>query len=615
MSLFVELKRRNVFRVAIAYIVMAWLVMQVTDVILNNISAPSWVFQTILLLLGIGFLVAMFFAWAFELTPEGLKREHEVDRSQSITPQTGQKLNKLIFTLMGLAIAYFAYDKFVLGVSRDAALVEATTQAVTEQAAAEAAEVPVPEETATEIDRSIAVLPFADMSPNRDQEYFSDGLSEELLNLLVKVPDLKVAARTSSFSFKGQNLEIPEIAERLKVAHVLEGSVRTAGNRVRITAQLIQASDGYHLWSETYDRELENIFAIQDEISAAVVEQLKITLLGEAPHAAKVDPEAYALFLRARHLRRLRTVEGWEQSIELTKQALAIEPEYTEAWINLSANYASQAGAGIVPYGEGYQQAKDAVQEAFAINPFSARAHDMLGWITFNYDRNLPQAAQHYQRALQLEPSNIDIIGNSASLMMSLDRLDQSIALYQYTTIADPLNQVSLANLGHAYLLVGRYPEAIDSMREALSLSPGYYAAHYFIGQALLLQGEAEAALGEFALEESDEQYRVKGQALALYQLGRSEDFEAKLQELITRWGDRWPSEVAHVYAYIGDAETAFQWLERSVVEEEGNFDWQEPLLVSLHDDPRWWPMVRRAGHPGPEELAAVEFEVKLPKQ
>ena len=328
-----------------------------------------------------------------------------------------------------------------------------------------------------------------------------------------------------------------------------------------------------------------------------------------------MDPEAYALFLRARHLRRLRTAEGWEQSIDLAKQALAIDPDYAPAWVELGSTYASQGGSGVIPLDEGYGEAKAAVNKAFEINPFYARAHDLLGWITMMYEKDLAGAAEHYERALQLEPANMDIIGNAASLLMSLDRRDESIALTEYANDVDPLNPVGLANLGGLYLLSGRYPESIDSMRAALLLSPGYYAAHYFIGLALLFQGEAEAALSEFALEESDEEYQVKGQALALYQLGRTEDFEARLQELITRWGDRWPSEVAHVYAYIGDAETAFQWLERSVVEEEGAFDWQEPLLASLHDDPRWWPMVKRAGHPSPEELAAIEFEVKLPGQ
>jgi TolB-like protein len=269
LSLFNELKRRNVFKVAIAYIVVAWLVLQVADVVLNNITAPGWVFKVLMLFLAIGFPFAAIFAWAFEMTPEGLKRESEVDRSQSITPQTGKKLNMMITGVLVLALGYFAYDKFVVSGQRDAALVEATTQAVTEQVATE--QLATTPEAVKETNKSIAVLPFVNMSDDASNEYFSDGLSEELLNLLAKIPELKVASRSSAFQFKGEKFDLKVVAQKLDVAHVLEGSVRKAGNQVRITAQLIKAEDGYHMWSETYDRSLDNIFAIQDEISAAVV--------------------------------------------------------------------------------------------------------------------------------------------------------------------------------------------------------------------------------------------------------------------------------------------------------------------------------------------------------
>ena len=295
MSLFNELKRRNVFKVTIAYIVMAWLVMQVADVILNNVEAPAWVFHVILLLLGIGLPFSIFFAWAFELTPEGLKREHEVDRSQSITTQTGRKLDFLIIGVLVLALGYFAYDKFVLQPSRDAELVQATTETVTEQVAAEP-------EASSESDKSIAVLPFVNMSDDASNEYFSDGISEELLNLLSKIPELRVISRTSAFSFKGKEIDIPTIAQQLNVAHILEGSVRKAGNQIRITSQLIDARSDTHLWSETYDRTLGDIFAIQDEIAGAVVDALKLTLLGDTPQVEQINPEAYALYLQARYV-------------------------------------------------------------------------------------------------------------------------------------------------------------------------------------------------------------------------------------------------------------------------------------------------------------------------
>ena len=237
MSIFNELKRRNVFKVAIAYIVVAWLVMQVVDVVINHITAPAWVFQVLMLFLAIGFPFAVIFAWAFEMTPEGLKRESEVDRAESITPMTGKKLNLMITGVLVLALGYFAYDKFVLNASRDAELVKATTEAVKESVSAQP-------QTEAQTARSIAVLPCVNMSDDASNEYFSDGLSEELLNLLAKIPELKVASRSSAFQFKGEKFDLKDVALKLDVAHILEGSVRKAGNRVRITAQLIKAEDG-----------------------------------------------------------------------------------------------------------------------------------------------------------------------------------------------------------------------------------------------------------------------------------------------------------------------------------------------------------------------------------
>jgi TolB-like protein len=294
-SLFRELKRRNIFKVAAAYIIVGWLLLQVSDVLVPALYLPDWFHSGIAFLLILGFPVAMIFAWAFELTPEGLKRDHEVDRSQSITQQTSRKLDFIIIGLLIAALGYFAWDKFVLAPERKTELVEATT-AVVEQTA--------------EIDKSIAVLPFVNMSSDTEQEYFSDGLTEEVLNLLAKIPNLRVIARTSSFAYKGKDVKIAEVANELHVGHVLEGSVRKAGNQLRITAQLIRASDSSHLWSETYDRTLENIFAIQDEIAAAVVSQLKLELLGETLGSKQVDPAAYALFLQAQQVRRQYTADS-----------------------------------------------------------------------------------------------------------------------------------------------------------------------------------------------------------------------------------------------------------------------------------------------------------------
>ena len=319
MSIFNELNRRNVFRVSIAYIIVAWLLLQVSDTLVPALHLPDWFHSGVAFVLILGFPVAIIFAWAFEMTAEGLKREHEVDRSQSITHVTSRKLDFITIGVLVLALGYFAYDKLVLSTARDAALVEATTQAAIERVAFE-------QETYAESENSIAVLPFVNMSDDANNEYFSDGLSEELLNLLAKIPELRVIARTSSFAYKGKDVQIADVARELNVANVLEGSVRKAGSQVRITVQLIRASDSSHLWSETYDRTLDNIFVIQDEIAAAVVDKLKLTLFGEAPKVRETDPQAFALFLQARHHSNQSTTEQRKLAIRLYKHFLDYSP-------------------------------------------------------------------------------------------------------------------------------------------------------------------------------------------------------------------------------------------------------------------------------------------------
>ena len=329
-------------RVGAAYLAVAWLLIQVAQTLLPAFGVPGAALRIVIVVLAIGLVPLLVFAWAFELTPEGLKRESEVDRSQSITPHTGKKLDRLIMVILALALGYFAVDKFVLAPQREQAATEAArAQGRTESVVRSYGE------------KSIAVLPFIDMSAKKDQEYFSDGISEELLNLLAKIPELRVISRSSAFSYKGKDVKLAQVAQELNVAHILEGSVRKAGNKVRITAQLIDARSDTHLWSETYDRPLDDIFAVQDEIAAMVVAQLKVKLLGGTPKAKSTDPAAYALYLQGRQSNRQNTAEGYRQSIQLYKQALAIDPAYDAAWVGLSSSYATQAAKGLRPVDEG----------------------------------------------------------------------------------------------------------------------------------------------------------------------------------------------------------------------------------------------------------------------
>ncbi|MDJ0655808.1 MAG: hypothetical protein QNJ40_16705 [Xanthomonadales bacterium] len=327
MSFFEELKRRNVFRVGIAYIVTGWVVLQAADFALDLIAAPNWVIQVFVLAVAIGLPIALFFAWAYELTPEGLKKESEVDREQSITPQTGRKLDRWIIGVLAVLIVILGVERFFF----------AGQQAPTEAT-------PV---VASVTEKSIAVLPFADLSQNQDQGWFADGLAEEILNALVRVPDLSVAARTSSFQFKGVNEDIPSIAEKLGVAHVLEGSVRSAGNRIRVTAQLIRASDGFHLWSENYDRDVSDMISIQEDLAQNIARALETSLdpaaLAEMARVGTDSIEAYQEYLKGLQVmmetfRNVGDASNLARSYEHFEKARAIDPGFAQAHI-YAANF------------------------------------------------------------------------------------------------------------------------------------------------------------------------------------------------------------------------------------------------------------------------------------
>ncbi len=605
MSLLDEFKRRNVLRVAGLYLAGAWLILQVTGTVLPMLDAPAWLARSILVVLAIGFVPALVVAWAFELTPEGLKREKDVERAESITPHIGKRLDRVIMVVLALALGYFAFDKFVLAPQREAAQTSAARQEGRSEALVESYG-----------DKSIAVLPFVDMSPNRDQEYFSDGISEELLNLLAKIPQLRVISRSSAFSFKGKDVEIPEIAKRLNVAHVLEGSVRKAGNEVRITAQLIDARSDTHLWSVTYDRPLDDIFAVQDEIAAAVVAQLKLKLLGATPKATAVDPAAYALYLQARQLWQQRTPEGLERSIALYQQALAIDASDAAAWSGLAASYISQAGDGLRPIEEGYTLAREAVNKALAIDPDFAPAHALLGRIAMECDGDPAAAARHLEHALALEPNNGETIRIAAYLARSLGRFDTAIALGEYVTARDPVNAVGFVNLGYQYANAGRLDEAIASRRTALSLSPGYAGAQYLIGVALLLEGDPAGALAAMK-EETNDSWRLIGLPMAWHALGKQDESDAALAELIRTMDEKsWSYNIAYVMAFRGEADRAFEFLDKAVAYHDTGLAEiaVDPLFANLHQDPRWLPLLRRL-RKAPEQLAAIEFDVKLPQQ
>jgi TolB-like protein len=462
--------------------------------------------------------------------------------------------------------------------------------------------------------QSIAVLPFVNMSDEKSNEYFSDGISEELLNLLAKIPQLQVTARTSSFSFKGKEVAIPEIARTLHVAHVLEGSVRKAGNAVRITAQLVDAAADTQLWSQTYDRKLDDIFAIQDEISADVVKQLKVTLLGAAPKARTTDPEAYALYLQAVQLGRQFTAEAFQQSDALYREVLSIDARYAPAWVGLGRNFSNETGQGLLSNKEGFAQSREAANKAVSIDPDYAPAHARLGWIAMFGDNDLAGAARHFQRALALDPSDLDVLRSSAALLSSLGRLDEALALDEAVVRRDPVNVNALSNLGTDQCDSAQFDAAIASYRTVLSLAPGHGGAHADIGNARLQKGDAPGALAEIE-QETSEVWRMIVLPMAYHALGRKADSDAALAALIAKYEKDSSYNIAYVYAFRGEADKAFEWLDKAVAYGDGGLSEivTNNLFAKIHADPRWLAFLRKVGK-APEQLAKIEFKVTLPQ-
>lgn len=462
--------------------------------------------------------------------------------------------------------------------------------------------VPVPE-------RSIAVLPFDDLSPAGDQAYFAEGLAEELISLLTRTSPLRVAARNSAFSFRDQSLATRQVAERLRVAHVLTGSVRRMGERVRVTAQLVDAREDYQLWSETYDRTLDDIFAIQEEIAHEVTRELSLTLLGGAARVRETDTRAYTFYLQARHVGNQLTKDGLEQAAELYRRALAIDPEYLPAWEELAGVYANMAGFVLIPRDEGFALSQEAIFKALAIDPDFAPAHGRLGWLAMYEHNDLAAAAEHYRRALSLEPGNIDLRGDAAVLAAALGRMDDAIALLKDVLARDPVSAVSHANLANAYLLSRRYEDAERSIRSALTLSPQYAGAHYRLGRMRLAQGDLEEARAAFAAEPL-EAGQLLGRAMLGNVEGDIEASEAALDALKALYGDVAAGNYAQIYAHRGDVEKAFEWLEAEyAISGAGGFlehRW-DPMFDSLRDDPRWPEFLERIGY-GDALIQAVAF-------
>ena len=473
-----------------------------------------------------------------------------------------------------------------------------------------------PAETTTKIfvvdaeqGNTIAVLPFLNMSRGEDGDYFSDGIAEELINVLSKIRGLRVAARTSAFSFKGKQTTIAEIGRALNVDSVLEGSIRMAGNRVRISVQLIKVSDGYHLWSETYDRLMDDIFAVQDDIAGSVVEELRSRLVGEASTDAvdaevaeavrgrADDAEAQRLMLMARYFLDRTTAHDTKKAIGYLLEALEIDPEFARGWAELARAYAFQAGKAWEPFDEGYANARNAVDRALAIEPELAEAHAHLGRIRSAYDFDMNGARESYAKALDLAPGSSFVMDGASVLEFKFGNFEKALELSRKVLSQDPLSGAVWHNLGMICHGAGAFVDAERAFTRSLELGTTRVVTTAMFSLVLLDQGRGEDALA-LAQTEPDEFWRKWAKAIIFDRLGLKSDADAALTDLISMAGDGDAYQVAEVLAARGDLDDAFDWLDRAVaIHDPGVTHIKASLcLRSLHGDPRWNDVLKKIG-------------------
>lgn len=571
-----ELRQRNVFRVGAAYVVIAWLVAQVAELGLDSFEAPAWVIQALLLVLALGLPITLFLAWVYELTPEGIKRESEVDRSQSVTVSTGRKLNVVIISALSIALAYFVLNHDWSGGNRVADSGD---------------------------DKSIAVLPFVDLSEAGDQEFFADGIAEEILNVLVRIPDLQVAGRTSSFSFKGRNEDLRGIGAALGVDHVLEGSVRRAGSRLRITAQLIRSEDGFHVWSETFDRQATDIFDIQDEIAGAVAVALaaSLNLTYTTPTQQRTDDFAvYEDYLKAKQLFLKRGKENLDEALVYLNQATTRDPNFAPAWSLIAAVYAVydayvDRDVAIDNYQEWRARGKAAAQRALSLQADSAFAHSVLG-IFYGYDKDHIRALQELDRSVELAPDNSDVLDTAAQGLLDVGYFREANTLASRAVEIDPLAAIYRNTLGRSFVGLNKPDLALEQFDEAIALDPSLPFPYNNKGNVIAAAGDVDA-FREYGAQRVARGLAEQKDVDAIVEVLRIRDDQAALNELARTAENAFLIFTA--LSFITDPEPFVQQISERVWQQEYR---REPGLFltaarpGFYSSPIWKKQIRKDG-------------------
>ena len=573
-NFFAELKRRNVYKVAVAYAVVSWLVVQAASIILPTFEAPPWVMKAFVVLLALGFILAVFISWAFEMTPEGMKRTADVstDEIRSFPYWSKRKFAAFIVGVAIVAAGLLAYQ-----------FLRAPRSTISSSGG----------------NKSIAVLPLLNESGDPKDEYFSDGLSEELIAALAQIRELKVIGRSSSFRFKERKEESKTIGEKLGVATLLEGTVRKQGDRVRIVAELINAADGIELWTRTFDRELKDIFAVQQEIAAAVASSLKATLLG-ADQRSSANPktaEAHNAYLQGHYYFQRRNLEDYRKAVGHYDEAIRLDPGYALAYAERSEAWTLIGDLT----GEGktaWPKARTDAEKAVAIAPTLAEAHAALGWVRFFTEWRFAEGLTELKRAKELAPANPTANDLLARVIVYLGRLDEAENQGRQAVELDPLTSAPKNNLARILWYEGKLDEADVVARKAAELQPNSASSRRWQVLVAIQRGDKETALREAQLE-PDESYRRFEIAVAQYARGDRTAADAALADLIAH-DQGLDYQVAQVYAVRGEREKAFEWLQIAF----DNHDTGmlallvDPLLNSLRDDPRYKMLIAKMNFP-----------------
>lgn len=595
-GLFTELKRRNVLRAGLLYTGAVWALAQGIAQLGPSVGAPEWITRWFLVAAAIGFPFWIAFAWFYEFTPQGLKRESEIAPDDSIAHSTGRKLDFWIIGVLAVAVVLLLTNQFVL--RRDA-----TSTADAQAVAAQLAKVP---------DKSIAVLPLGNASGDEGQQYFSDGLSEDLITALSQFDGLTVISRNSAFQFRDSTDDARTIGAKLGVAHLLEGSVRRAGDTVRITAQLVNTADGSTLWSQRYDRPYQDLFALQDEITRAVAAALKARLLTAAgaqdDHPPSGNLAAYNAYLQGNFYSTRGTEADMHKAIDAYATATRLDPRYAQAWVAMSYEWSGLATSFLagVPAQQAYAQARSAADTALALAPDLAAAHRARGNLFLTADLNWTAAEAEYRRAVELAPNDAGAKSSLGSLLATLGQPGQAVELNRPALAANPLSAFRHYWLASYLLALGRLDEATQAIGKAIELQPGTPGLHTGLAIIEILRGDARAALAA-ARQEPEGIWRNVALALAL-QIGDDRAAaDAALKTLIDTQADESAYQIAEVYALRQEPDAMFMWLDRAWASRDPGVSLllYDPIVLRYRDDPRFAAYCRKVGLPWPVATAA----------